>query len=472
LEVADLDAGVRFTSLLSVGGRIYWETHLSPLLLVEGHVDEVALELRSRAGKLPVLLTAVVARSTDDEPTVHVALSSAQERSRYERELLSARRLAETSAARTQVLLDVTSALSAAVGVEGLVAALLAAASGPLRSRAATVWSADREKGLVPVASVGEQVTDAPRPSSVRARLGVASVSSAGRVIVPLLGQSTLQGVLCLAPPAEPGAPAADLATLTAVGQQAGLALERARLYEDRVSVAHRLQQAMLISEPLHDERFAVTTVYRPAIDTLEVGGDWYDAFTAEEDVLVFAVGDVVGRGLPAAITMGQLRSATRALAGPGTGPRALVTGLDRFVAQVPAAASATMVLGRLDLRSGELHYTCAGHPPPVLVPAGRPPRLLWDGRSAPLGAGTSDGRAVAHLVLEPGDHLLLYTDGLIERRGRSLTVGLDQLLEAAGTIPLTSREAAVSELTTRLLTGESARDDVCVLLLSWFGPR
>ena len=137
-ERSDVVDRLRLSQLLSVGGRIYWETHLSPLLLVEERVDEVALELAGPSGRLPVLLTARVV-TTDGGATVQAVLVSARERSRYERELVAAKAAAEASAARIRMLLEVTSALSGAVGVENVVSALLSAATGPLGADTAAV---------------------------------------------------------------------------------------------------------------------------------------------------------------------------------------------------------------------------------------------------------------------------------------------------------------------------------------------
>ena len=168
---------------------------------------------------------------------------------------------------------------------------------------------------------------------------------------------------------------------------------------------------------------------------------------------------------------MGQLRSAVRAVAGPEAGPGRLLSRLDRFVEQVQAASMATLAYAELDLATGELRYACAGHPPPLLIPAEGKPRLLWQGRSTPLGAFTRPQlRAEARVRLDEGDRVLLYTDGLIERRDRALDVGLDLLSEAAsvgGDRPL---DEVVQEITRRLLRDEVTRDDVCVLLLSWHG--
>jgi serine/threonine-protein kinase RsbW len=209
--------------------------------------------------------------------------------------------------------------------------------------------------------------------------------------------------------------------------------------------------------------------VYRPGVEMLEVGGDWYDVFLADQGVLSVVVGDVVGRGLGAASAMGQLRSAVRAVAGPDVGPAHLLSRLDRFVEQVEAAGMATLAYAELDLASGLLRYACAGHPPPVLLPARGEPRLLWDGRSTPLGAFVHpQERSEAVVQLGPGDRLLLYTDGLVERRDRSLDDGLALLGTAAASVAGQPLGEAVRTLTTSLLADERGRDDVCVLLLSW----
>jgi serine phosphatase RsbU (regulator of sigma subunit)/anti-sigma regulatory factor (Ser/Thr protein kinase) len=476
-ERGDLIGRARLEHLLSVGGRLYWETHLRPLLHVDGRFDEVALELVTPDGRLPVLMSAVAYRD-DDQPAslIHVAVSSAWERSRYERELRAARETAEHSASQTRALQLATAALSGALGVEGVAAAVLAAAVGPLGAASATLWLADPDLGLDDGRCANEPPGAAPRPQLLE--LGGQRVASAqdARVVVPLHGQSSLRGVLSLAPVEGAAADPLDLEVLTAVGQQAGLALDRALLYEQSASVAHELQRSLLAVTPPTDTRFAVATTYRPGVELLEVGGDWYDVFLVEDDVLAVEVGDVVGRGLGAASAMGQLRSAVRAAAGveagePSVGPARLLSRLDRFVDQVESAGMATLAYAELNLATGDLWYACAGHPPPLLLPARGEPRLLWEGRSTPLGAHVRPRlRPEARVRLREGDRLLLYTDGLIERRDRGLDEGLRLLTAAAGAGRTLSLEEAVRGLTTTMLRDEHTRDDVCVLLLSWTG--
>jgi serine phosphatase RsbU (regulator of sigma subunit)/anti-sigma regulatory factor (Ser/Thr protein kinase) len=458
--------GRRLSDLLSVGGRIYWETHLSPLLHVEGRVDEVAVELRTSDGRLPVLLTAI---RTED--AVRIAFSSARQRAQYERELLAARAAADRSAAQLQALQETTAALSSALGLDGVAAALSTASLGPLGASAATLWLADRDGRLVVHGSPGAGPGPDDLPGDGLLLQSRTAVPHDGRVLVPLHGARALQGVLSLTPRTAAAADPLDLELLTAVGQQAGLALDRARLHEHSADVARELQHSLLASDPPVDRRYAVATAYRPGVEMLEVGGDWYDVFRSGLDLLSVVVGDVVGRGLPAASAMGQLRSAVRAVSGTDAPPGQLLSRLDRFVEQVEAATMATLAYGELDLDSGRLRYACGGHPPPLLIPGEGEPQLLWEGRSTPLGAfGRPQQRTDAEVQLQPGDRVLLYTDGLFERRGRDLDEGLAVLSAVATSLRTQPLRRAVAQLTQALLADEVVRDDVCVLMLSWPG--
>ena len=432
---------LRLQEVLSVGARIFWETHLSPLLHVERRLDEVALELRVPAGRLPVLLSAVAA---PEGRFARAAVSSAGERLRYERELQAARAAAEHSAARVAALQAATAALSDALGLDAVVAALLDAATGPLGGSAATVWLAGPDGGLGSPTCRGEQDPPPPPRPEVLSASGAREVQQdAARVVVALPGQTALRGVLSVAPPTDPGAESPDLGVLGAVGRQAGLALDRARLYEHTAGVARELQHSLLAVDPPADPGYGVGAIYRPGVEMLEVGGDWYDVFLVEPGVLAFVVGDVVGRGLGAASAMGQLRSAVRAVAAPGVGPSRLLARLDRFVEQVEAAALSTLAYAELDLRPalsgtpapGTRHRCCC------------PPR----GRAARLGrpldpAGHATARASAtrrSCGWATGDRLLLYTDGLVERRDRALDDGLAALaatVAATGASPCRGR--------------------------------
>jgi len=143
--------------------------------------------------------------------------------------------------------------------------------------------------------------------------------------------------------------------------------------------------------------------------------------------------------------------------------PREVLDGLDRYSRRHAVGQMATVAYADLDLRSGELRYACAGHPPPALVRAGGAPEILWDGRSLPLGACLHPRpREAATVTLAPGSIVVLYTDGLSERRDEALDASLDRLLTALGAVDLTSD---VAEGILRSMLGRAPRtDDVCVL--------
>jgi sigma-B regulation protein RsbU (phosphoserine phosphatase) len=240
------------------------------------------------------------------------------------------------------------------------------------------------------------------------------------------------------------------------------LVLARARERE----IALELQQALLSGALPDDERVRTEIVYRPAVRGQQAGGDWYDAFRLDDGGVALVVGDVVGRGIGAAATMGQLRSALRALASTGLRPAALLEALDRFARVHGVGRMATLACAQVDVVSGRVRYACAGHPPPAAIAPGGGTRLLWEGRSLPLDARGAGARAEGELELQPGGGLVLYSDGLVERRGRPLRDALDGLvaaLDGADAPPGRGLAAAVADA----LLGDAGRDDdVCVLAL------
>ena len=230
--------------------------------------------------------------------------------------------------------------------------------------------------------------------------------------------------------------------------------------------IARELQRSLLSGALPERQDLQVGVVYEPAVAGLEVGGDWYDAFPLPgERAVALVVGDVVGRGITAAATMGQLRSATRALAGTGLAPAALLEALDDFVARHDIGRMTTVAYAELHVDTGDLRYACAGHPPPALLAPGHEPALLWGGRSVPLDAGVGSGaRSEGSAHLPPGGSLLLYTDGLVERRSRPLGVGLDCLLAELAA----RRDSAPDDLLSGVvgaLEDDRHVDDLCLLL-------
>jgi PAS domain S-box-containing protein len=241
--------------------------------------------------------------------------------------------------------------------------------------------------------------------------------------------------------------------------------LLRAREREHEIAV--ELQRSMLSGALPEGGGVQLGVTYHPAVRGLEVGGDWYDAFwLGDPGPLGVVVGDVVGRGIGAAATMGQLRSAVRALASTGLSPARLLEALDAFAHRHDVGELTTLVHAQLELDAGRLHYACAGHLPPVLAAPGEPARYLWEGRSLPLDAVPGLSRTHAACDFPVGALLVLYTDGLVERRDRALDRGMAELLAAIERL----RELPAAELSDALvdvLTSRDGRaDDVCVLAL------
>jgi len=247
------------------------------------------------------------------------------------------------------------------------------------------------------------------------------------------------------------------------------------RLYEQELlraqrrehEIAEQLQRSLLAGALPESPDLRLEVAYRPAESGLQVGGDWYDAFWLTEGTTVgLVVGDVVGRGIEAATTMGQLRSAVRALATTGLSPAELLRALDCYSSRHKVGQMATLVYAELEPATGRLSYACAGHPPPVISSRDREPEYLWGGRSTPLDVHVGDPgeRPEATCVLPPGTLLLLYTDGVIERRADSLAEGMGRLLDA---LAQHSGGAGLADGLASSLADSEHPDDVCLLAAS-----
>ncbi|MEV4448075.1 PP2C family protein-serine/threonine phosphatase [Streptomyces mirabilis] len=192
--------------------------------------------------------------------------------------------------------------------------------------------------------------------------------------------------------------------------------------------VAVTLQRAMLPSTSLPD-RPGVAVRYRPATSFLNVCGDWYDLIDLDARRLAVAVGDVVGHGLEAAGTMGQLRSALSAAIRATGRPATALTTLAAHAHTVDGALAATAVQAVIDHTALTVTYSRAGHPPPLLAHGDGSVEVLDSATDPPLGAGDDSlPRCESTVGYGPGSTLVLYTDGLIERRGEDIYAGLDRL--------------------------------------------
>jgi GAF domain-containing protein len=280
---------------------------------------------------------------------------------------------------------------------------------------------------------------------------------------LPLASHGRVLGVLSLAfPEPSPLDDSRDRLILAALASAVADAISRAVQHDADHDLAVSVQRSLLPKTLPDHPRVSLGACYVPAETRYGIGGDWYDAMPLPGGRILLIVGDVAGHGLDAAIAMGQLRSAARAL-GPAHGPAALLDGLDEFAAGGPDALSATAAVVVIDPAERTLRYSLAGHPPPLL----RGPDLTvtaLDGARGPLlgfGAGRRQERAVG---FRPDSFLVLYTDGLVERRDEGIDVGLAWLAATFATASAADAAALCDVLIARSLPRTGRNDDRAIL--------
>ncbi|MEV5123938.1 SpoIIE family protein phosphatase [Streptomyces decoyicus] len=256
----------------------------------------------------------------------------------------------------------------------------------------------------------------------------------------------------------------AELFTRAQDLQEVNERLRRARVREREVVLA--LQEAMLPApRPVGHHRAAVR--YRPAVGALNVCGDWYDLAELPGDRMAVAVGDVVGHGLAAACVMGQLRSALSAAARVADGPARALEVLGIYARSVEGAESTTAVQTVIDWSTHTLSYSSAGHPPPALLHPDGTVELLDGATDPPLGARPEHvDRPEAQVAFADDAVLVLYTDGLIERRQEDIDVGLARLAEALTRHRGADAETLADALLVDLLPPGGATDDAALVVV------
>ncbi len=286
------------------------------------------------------------------------------------------------------------------------------------------------------------------------------------RAFLPLVSRQRLLGVLVLGWQLPRDFGRDNREVKYALAGYTAQALERAMLLQDRREVAHTLQDAMLTALP-SPARLELAARYLPAGRSDKVGGDWYDAVELEDDGLALMVGDVTGHDMDAAARMGQLRSTLRAFAWDrGDSPSAWLSRLDRANHALGLSSVATALAGRLSPLPGggfRFCWSSAGHPPPVIVRAGGGAETLHRVNDLLIGIDPETGRHDHTCELGPGDTVLLHTDGLVERRDRTLAAGLAGLESVLGEIGALPPEELVRALTDALV-GQQPSDDVALL--------
>jgi serine phosphatase RsbU (regulator of sigma subunit) len=417
-----------------------------------------------------------------------------------------ARTAAEDLATRLGLLQNLTSQLSEATDLATVGDLVVGAGLRALDADAAAIGLLDDGSTFTSLASVGIPSELLPRWSThdvsglaqvcdLRATLRPVVVTSRadgdtrypdlGRrdafqaiAAVPLVTAGTLVGIMGYAWNHPRAFDSHDLAFLTAIASHAATAIDRSRLLDRANHVAETLQRALL-PETLTDlHGWDLASCYIPALEGTSVGGDWYDSFVTTDGRVVLALGDVAGKGIRAAAVMGAVRSALRAYATLDPAPATVLARLDDYFAAFKDGEMATVAVAVLDPETGDLTYACAGHLPPLLVDP-QSARWLDEATSPPLGTDIHTVRPQVTTRIAPGQVLLLYSDGLVERRDEDLYESLVTLAERAAALPgHKDLRAAIDLLIKNLDAPSKVIDDTALMALRrhpWprdaFGP-
>lgn len=296
-------------------------------------------------------------------------------------------------------------------------------------------------------------------PEAVR-RMRAAGVHA--YLAVPLIARGSILGTISLARARGNPAPFGDedVALAVELAGRAAICVDNARLYGRERTAALTLQRSLLPGSPRGRYGIDVAARYRPAVS--DVGGDWYDVLPLGHRRVGLIVGDVMGKGIHAAAIMGQLRSATRALARLDLAPGRLLRHLDTVTESLGEDAMATCLYVVCDAQAGWCELASAGHLPPVLVRPGGTAELVAVPPGPPLGVGAQD-TTTERRGLPPGATLALFTDGLVEDRRRAIDSGLRELLRL-----LAGPARPLEELCDAVLDacrGTPQQDDIALLL-------
>jgi PAS domain S-box-containing protein len=339
------------------------------------------------------------------------------------------------------------------------------------RDRLGAVDEARRTQA--PVVISGRLTEDVlPTLGSAEARDALVTLAPESAVVIPLTARGGLTAILTLCRSADrPAASPEEIATAREVGLRAGLALDNAVLYDQQRRLSEGLQRSLLTAPPEPDH-LQIVVRYVAAAEAASVGGDWFDAFLQADGATVLVIGDVMGHDVAAAAAMGQMRSLLRGIAWySGEGPAAVLAGVDAAMQGLQIDTTATAVIARLEQNEDErdrgvtrVRWSNAGHPPAMVLNPDRSVVVLG-GLEADLllGIDPETDRAESAITVDRGATLLLYTDGLVERRGQSLTTGLERLRRALVDLADEDLDGLCDALLDRLVPSGS-EDDVALV--------
>jgi PAS domain S-box-containing protein len=314
-------------------------------------------------------------------------------------------------------------------------------------------------------AEVQELLTDG------EARDLLTALAPGSAVCLPLRGRGRTLGVLTLYFGPGEALSRADQATAQDVADRAGLALDNTRLYAQQQQLAEGLQRSLL-TEPPEPDHAEIAVRYLPAVEAARVGGDWYDAFLQPSGATMLVIGDVVGHDTEAAAAMGHLRGLLRGIATYSDAPPVeVLRGLDASMAVLQTHVLATATVARFEQTDDErrrgltrMRWANAGHLPPLVINSdGSVAELAaWKGDLL-LGVDAEAERQESVVTLDRGSTVLLFTDGLVERRDADLDAGLVRLRQALVDVAHLPLQQLLDEVLERLVDGRP-EDDVALV--------
>jgi GAF domain-containing protein/anti-sigma regulatory factor (Ser/Thr protein kinase) len=459
--------------------------------------------LMGSVGPLGVLAFAFVGRAEPSEPelrflsTLASLTAQALERAQLFEQERQALRDAESGRERLSLLSDVTKLLSSSLDPTTVMQRTMSLVVGRLAD--ACVVQVPGEHGLQRLTVRGSEAFesraaqrmigpdtiafDCDAPAAIAFRTGRAQLApvlsplaegaeaDAAALAVPFTANGQVIGVMTFFDgPGRHFAPD-DVSLATEVASRTGVALSNATRFQREHDVAEVLQRAVLPDSLPSVGGMVFDAEYRAGAAGTYVGGDWYDVFRLDDTRVMFSVGDVMGKGPAAAALMGQVRSAIRAYAVAGQSPSAILSSLDHLFDALVEDRVVTVVVGVVDPTSGAVQLANAGHPPPLVVRADGLASFCAIESTLLIAAGLmGPPRQPQQLVLAPGDSLVMYSDGLVERRGETITIGMERLSAAATQVAREGWPGRAGAVLASRVGEDEQTDDVVVLALRYVG--
>jgi len=303
-----------------------------------------------------------------------------------------------------------------------------------------------------------EVVAGNPEDLAAYRLAGVDSVLAA-----PLIAQGRVVGALTMARAGgrRPGFTEDDIVLVQDLADRAAVGVRNALQYAESQRITLELQRALLVEPGPPHSNLEIEARYLPSGGSNLVGGDWYEIIRLPFGRTLLVMADVMGHGMEAAVDMSSYRAIIRELGGMDIPPHGILAHLDTVIAENESARPATCLLAVADPNRGRWTLASAGHLPPALFVAGRPTELIATPVGPPLGTGVG-GYAQVTVDLVPDQILMLYTDGLVERRGEDIDVSLARL--ASLTFPPTGELEQLLRMVLGVLAPSAPDDDIAVL--------